>query len=116
MTHANDSSVEWQEVHSQDRTDSGNFLPDPMRVRIRDSCFSLCQLRGQGACGFRTHHIHWGLETDYSPLFVTLPHGMPCGLMNIQAEAFDQLRSRELLYKSHSCHSQSDGPVAATRF
>lgn len=84
MTYANDSSIEWQEVHSQDRTDGGNFLPDPVRVRIRDSCVCLGQLRGQGACGFGTHHIHWGLETDYSPLFVTLPHGMPCGLMNIQ--------------------------------
>lgn len=42
---------------------------------------------------------------------------MPWGLMSIQTEAFDKLLSMELLYdKSPSCHSQSDWPVAATRF
>lgn len=70
-----------------------------------------------GSVWFRHTSHPLGLRDRLSPLFVTFPHGMPCGLMNIQAKAFDKLRNMELLYdKSHSCHSQSDWPVAATRF
>lgn len=63
----------------------------------------LSRLAALGGSLWFQHRWHPpGLSEIPGPTFFTLPHGLPCGLINIQAEALDKLISMAPFYVKKS--------------